>query len=163
MFTKKFGEFKSGIQLIPDENIPITPPEQKEIKRSWDLPGDEWEDKESEWSTENVNYKNIKTFEEFLNEDINVDDIKFKSTKTWYNKHSKIYSKEEEDELLKDLKRAEEKLKEMEDSFIGHEEDDPNREENWDNNILMDFGGEKEQRLLINIIKERLKILRSFK
>lgn len=106
-----------------------------------------------------------------LFESIDVDNIKFKSNITWFNRHPKIYSKEEEEDLLSDLSKHQEKLDRIEKYLKGDynviTDEDPYGEENWGDEpepvSRIDLEFKNSTIKLIDIIKERIKILRSFK
>jgi len=119
----------------------------------------------------------IKKFKMF--ESISAEDIKYKSNLTWYNEHPKIYSKEEEEGLLKELqyheKRIEKvkeiaKLKAIKNDSVD-KKIDPYGEEDWGDDDYYDEDADYLVRMkmdkmiirLIDILKERIKILRSFK
>jgi len=110
----------------------------------------------------------IKTFKLFEQLE---DDIQFKSNKTWYNNHSKIYTEEEEKEIILAILREINKFKtrDVVQSVSVVSEQDPYGEEDWsDSNMLpmspMDIKiRDAFSKKIISILQERLELLRSFK
>jgi hypothetical protein len=103
--------------------------------------------------------KNFKLFEQSEPQ----FEIEFKSNLSWYNKHSKIWTKEEDDELIKLLKEEIEKMEDF-NNAPKNDEVDPYGEEEWrDDFIYQHPFFRNSTNKIVAILAERLKLLRSFK
>lgn len=75
--------------------------------------------------------KNFKLFEQSES----TPEIEFKSNLSWYNKHSKIWTKEEDYELTKFLKEEIEKMEDF-NNAPKNDEIDPYNEEEWRDDFI---------------------------
>jgi hypothetical protein len=102
--------------------------------------------------------KRFKIFEQR----INPEEIEFKSNLRWFNEHPKVFNKQEELDMIKDLFEQRKILQDILD-IPQITEMDPYGEENWTDIPDVMIAMKNPIAKMVRILEERLKLLRSFK